>query len=323
MPSLFDNAVASIRMGVEDFRQQDPDRDISAVRNFYAGVLLLAKEALIRAAPKADPALVIGAKLKPVPDGLGGIEMEKVGHTTIDFQQIAERATDFGVSIDHKALKALNKIRNDMEHHYTDESATAIRAAISKGFPVVASLFRQMEEVPMELLGDAWTTMLEAKELYDHELQQARATLEKVNWRSPSLDGGLLQCASCKSELLEQTDSNNEDQDDIELRCRTCGTFPDVADVIEQAIDDLYGAEAYIRHKDAGEDGPVYNCPACDRDTLIEGEDQCANCGEPLDYESTCGRCGSNISIQDFLDGLDDGLCSYCSWQQEKLMRED
>ena len=46
MPSLFSNAVASIRMGVEDFRQQDPDRDISAVRNFYAGVLLLAKEAL-------------------------------------------------------------------------------------------------------------------------------------------------------------------------------------------------------------------------------------------------------------------------------------
>lgn len=164
-------------MGVEDFRQQDPDRDISAVRNFYAGVLLLAKEALIRAAPNADPALVIGAKLKPIPDGAGGIAMEQVGHTTVDFQQIGDRAKDFGVNIDHKALKALNTIRNDMEHHYTDESATAIRAAISKGFPVAASLFRQMEEVPTELLGDAWTTMLETKELYDQELREARATL--------------------------------------------------------------------------------------------------------------------------------------------------
>lgn len=92
MPSLFQNAVASIRMGVEDFRQQDHDRDVSAVRNFYAGVLLLAKEALVRAAPHADPELVIGAKLKPVPDGNGGIEMEQVGHTTVDFQQIGERA---------------------------------------------------------------------------------------------------------------------------------------------------------------------------------------------------------------------------------------
>jgi hypothetical protein len=63
MPSLLENATASIRMGVEDFRQQDHDRDISAVRNFYAGVLLLAKEALIRAVPNADPQHVIGAKL--------------------------------------------------------------------------------------------------------------------------------------------------------------------------------------------------------------------------------------------------------------------
>lgn len=323
MPSLFDNAVASIRMGVEDFRQQDPDRDISAVRNFYAGVLLLAKEALIRAAPNADPALVIGAKLKPVPDGAGGIEMAQVGHTTVDFQQISDRAKDFGVHIDHKALKALNTIRNDMEHHYTDESATAIRAAISKGFPVAASLFRQMDEVPTELLGDAWTTMLETKELYDQELLEARATLDKVAWHSPSLSGASLQCGECKSELVEQTDPDNESQDCVELRCRTCGDFPDLADIIEQVIESTYGTEAYIRKKDAGEDGPIYTCPACGRHTLVEGEDACANCNEPLDYTSECGRCGNGISVQDFLDGLDEGLCSYCSWQSEKIMRED
>jgi hypothetical protein len=133
VPSLFENAVASIRMGVEDFRQQDHNRDISAARNFYAGVLLLAKEALVRAAPQADPDLVIGARVKPVPDGHGGIEMQQVGHTTIDFHQIGERARDYGISLDQSALKALNKIRNDMEHHYTSESATAIRAAIKPG----------------------------------------------------------------------------------------------------------------------------------------------------------------------------------------------
>ena len=310
-------------MGVEDFRQQDPDRDISAVRNFYAGVLLLAKEALIRAAPHADPALVIGAKLKPVPNGAGGIAMQQVGHTTVDFQQIGDRAKDFGVHIDHKALKALNTIRNDMEHHYTDESATAIRAAISKGFPVVASLFRQMDEVPTELLGDAWTAMLETKELYDQELKEARATLEKVTWHSPSLDGATLQCCECKSELVEQTDPDNESQDSVELRCRTCGEFPVLADVVEQVIDRTYGVEAYIRYKDACEEGPIYTCPACDRHTLVEAEDACANCNEPLDYSSECSRCGNGISIQDYLDGLDGGLCSYCSWQMEKIMRED
>ena len=310
-------------MGVEDFRQQDPDRDISAVRNFYAGVLLLAKETLIRATPNADPALVIGAKLKPVSDGAGGIEMQQVGHATIDFQQISDRAKDFGVQIDHKALKALNTIRNDMEHHYTDEPATAIRAAISKGFPVVASLFRQMDVVPIEVLGDAWTAMLEAKELYDQELREARATLESVVWHSPSLNGASLQCIKCTSELVEQIDPENEIQESVELRCRTCGDTPDIGDMIEQVIEATYGVDAYIRAKDGDGDGPVYTCPACDRQSLVEGEGACANCGEPLDYDSECGRCGEGIPIQDYLDGLDGGLCSYCSWMTEKVMRED
>ena len=55
MNSLFDNAVQSIQLGVEDYQSNDAKRAVSAVRNFYAGVLLLAKEVLIRAAPESDP----------------------------------------------------------------------------------------------------------------------------------------------------------------------------------------------------------------------------------------------------------------------------
>jgi hypothetical protein len=323
VPSLFENAVASIRMGVEDFRQQDHDRDISAVRNFYAGVLLLAKEALVRAAPHADPDLVIGARLKPVPNGNGGIEMEQVGHTTVDFQQIGERARDFGITLDHKALRALNAIRNDMEHHYTAESATAIRAAISKGFPVAASLFRQLDEDPLALLGEAWTTMLETKELYDQELREAQATLAKVAWHSASIAGATFKCDACQSELIEQTAPENTRQDWIELRCRTCGSATDLPDAIERRLEDLYGGEAYMRHKDANEDGPVYQCPACNKVTLVESEATCANCNEPLDYESECRRCGAGIGVQDYLDGCDSGLCSYCGYVSERMERED
>jgi len=323
MPSLFENAIASIRMGVEDFRQQDHDRDISAVRNFYAGLLLLAKEALIRAAPDADPHHVIGAKLKPVPDGQGGIEMAQVGHSTIDFQQIGERAKDFGITLDHKALNALNTIRNDMEHHYTSESATAIRAAISKGFPVAASLFRQIEEDPVALLGEAWATMLETKELYDQELREARATLDKIKWHSPSITSEVIKCGDCQSELVEQVEPDNESQNYAQLRCKTCGQVVDMGDAIEQAIEKAHGAETYVRYKEAFEDGPIYRCPACDRSTLLEGDDGCANCGEALDFTAECFRCGTDISIQDYLDGLDEGLCSYCSHMKEKIMRED
>jgi len=323
MSSLFENAVASIRMGVEDFRQQNRNRDISAVRNFYAGVLLLAKEALIRVTPNADPQFVIGAKLKPVPDGQGGIELSQVGHSIIDFHQIGERAKDFGIALDYKALRALNTIRNDMEHHYTSESAAAIRAAISKGFPVVASLFRQIAENPLDFLGESWTTMLKTKELYDQELKEARATLEKIAWYSPSITSAAITCTECQSELVEQIDPDNEHQNWAEFRCKTCGQDLQLSDLIEQAVERVYGLEAHIRYKDTSEDGPIYTCLACERSTLIEGEDHCANCNESLDYTDKCIRCGSGISIQDYLDGLDDGLCSYCSHMQAKIMRED
>ncbi|AEG50069.1 hypothetical protein Sphch_2408 [Sphingobium chlorophenolicum L-1] len=322
MPSLFENAVASIRMGIEDFRQQDADRDISSVRNFYAGVLLLAKEALIRAAPNADPSLIIGAKIKPIPDGAGGIKMEQVGHSTIDFQQIADRAKDFGVNIDQGVLRALNKIRNDMEHHYMNESAASIRAAISKGFPLVVSLFRQLDEDPLSLLGDMWAVMLETKELYDLELAASRSTIAPIQWFSGSILDEHIKCPFCGSELVEQEDPNNARQDFAHLRCRTCGERVETADAIEKAVEDIYGGDTYIRYKDSFESGPVYECPVCNRAALIEGEGSCACCDEPLDYESECARCGDGISIQDYLDGLDEGLCSYCSYISEKVMRE-
>lgn len=323
MPSLFENAISSIRMGFEDFRQQDADRDISAVRNFYAGVLLLAKEAIIRAAPKADPMMIIGAKLKPVSDGDGGFELKQVGQTTVDYGQIAERAKDFNIALDLQALKTLNKLRNDMEHYYTAETSNAIREAISRGFPVVASLLRQMEEDPVELLEGVWTAMLETKELYDHQLAEARATLEAVKWFSPSINERSFRCDECQSELIEQLVPGNDNQRLVELHCKTCGADHDIDDAVERAVDRLFGGDSYIRAKETGESGPVYTCPACERETLLEEEGGCASCGEALDYQSECMRCGEGIPIQDYLDGIDEGLCSYCAYIKEKVMGDD
>jgi hypothetical protein len=119
MHSLFDNAIQSIQLGVEDFGANDPKRTLSAVRNFYAGTLLLAKEVLVRAAPKASPDTILAARLKVVPDGKGDVLTKSVGHRTIDFVDIGERFKDFGLQIDHSALQDLNRIRAEVEHLYT------------------------------------------------------------------------------------------------------------------------------------------------------------------------------------------------------------
>jgi hypothetical protein len=117
--SLFDNAVQSIQIGIEDYGANDARRAVSAVRNFYAGVLLLAKEVLVRRVPNADPDDILGDRYKPVPDGQGGVTFEPVSQRTIDFAAIGERFKDFGLKINQAALKDLNRIRNDIEHRFT------------------------------------------------------------------------------------------------------------------------------------------------------------------------------------------------------------
>ena len=99
MSHLFDNAIQSIQLGVEDYQNDDPKRAVSAVRNFYAGVLLLAKEVLVRRDPKASPEEVISAKYKPVPDGKGGIIYIPETTRTIDFATINERFKEFNLPI--------------------------------------------------------------------------------------------------------------------------------------------------------------------------------------------------------------------------------
>lgn len=146
MPSMFENAVASIRMGVEDYQQQDSLRDLSAVRNFYAGILLLAKEFLIRSVPNANAEVVIAAKIKPAPDGHGGIIAVPDGKNSIDYNQIKSRFKDFNLTIDTTALDKLGAIRKDIEHKDSKHPDAVVREAITSTFAVVTSLFRQMRK---------------------------------------------------------------------------------------------------------------------------------------------------------------------------------
>ena len=46
MKELLENAVLSIELGVEDYQTGDERRVLSAIRNLYAGVLLLCKQVL-------------------------------------------------------------------------------------------------------------------------------------------------------------------------------------------------------------------------------------------------------------------------------------
>lgn len=312
MSAMFQNAVAAIRMGIEDYALDRPERSLSAVRNFYAGVLLLAKEALVRRAPLADPDAVIGARYKPIPDGLGGITYVPDSRTTIDFTTLGKRFKDFGLEIDRAALTELSDIRNQVEHRFTNKPSQVVREIIAKAFPVTAQLFRLAGEDPRVQLGEAWTSMLEARALYEQELERCRKTLEAVEWRSATVAEAHLRCDDCGSDLIAQSDPLNTDQANMALLCQACGAAPTVDVVILESVERALEADAYIRMKDTGESGPVFECPACGEEAYIDFEDGCALCGEAVQWEN-CMVCHSRIPLEDALAGFDEGVCSYCA----------
>jgi len=238
MNTLFDNAIQSIQLGIEDYEANEAKRALSAVRNFYAGTLLLAKEVLVRAAPKAKVKDVLGTQFKPVPDGQGGIAMSP-GNRTIDFNEIGERFAVFKLKIDRPALNELNRIRNDLEHLYTQANRDTVREAIAKAFPVVIDLFRQMKEDPRAHLGDCWTTMLDVKEVYDRELKQCRATFDGVDWKSESLSRASRPCPGCGSHLVYRVDQSKSDAGYADAKCNQCGEEIDVIKLMETTLEHI------------------------------------------------------------------------------------
>ncbi len=318
MNSLLSNAVASIRIGVQDYKSPDASRHLSAVRNYYAGILLLAKEVLIRRFPNEDPDVLLAAKLKPRSGTNGTVEIVPDGSTTIDFQTIGRRFKDLGIRFDHKLLLDLNRIRNDIEHRFSPLGQTAIIEAIAKGFPAAGQLFRLLGENPAALLGDEWSVMLQTEALFAAELDECQKTLDAIAWRSATIAGATLVCTECDSNFVQQAKPDNTEQDEAEVSCRACGARLDVGEVIEKTVEDVLGGEAYILAKDSGEDGPFYDCPECGRATFLDFESACASCGFALPAETRCAVCHSTIPVSEMLAEPGRLLCAYHQHQMEK-----
>ena len=315
MDSIYNNAIQSIQIGIEDFEASDPRRALSAVRNFYAGILLLAKEVLIRAAPEADPRDILSARYKPVPDGDNGVKFQPDTNRTIDFQDIARRFKDFDLSIDQAALASLNTIRNQIEHFYTEASVEAVREAIARAFPVVTDLFRLLDEIPAEALGDAWGTMLEVREVYKRERAECLATFDNIEWNSAYLAEMKRLCPICEAELVEQEDPENTDPHEMFCRCRACGEPAPPEMLIEYSLEKMFEADRYIAVKD-GDDDPLNTCIECGVTAyVIADEVGCLWCGETLDK---CARCHTGLTPDNAaVDNT--SLCTYC----ENLLHKD
>jgi DNA-directed RNA polymerase subunit M/transcription elongation factor TFIIS len=312
---LFRNAIESLQLGIEDYGANDPKRALSAVRNSYAGVLLLAKEVLVRATPNADPKEVLGARYEPVPDGLGGIAYD-ASDRTIDFGEIGRRFKTFGLKINQAALNDLNRIRNDIEHLYTNANPQTVREAIATAFPVVVDLFRLAGEDPRSALGDSWPALLEVKAVHDRELAACRKSFDGIDWKSTAMAEAVAVCPECSSHLVIRKDSSKTGLQYADAACRACGAEISAEKLVEAALEAHFEMEAHIAAKDGGEP-PLYLCPECGVTAYViwDEENGCVWCETSLEE---CARCAVGLTPDNVADA-NSSLCSYC----DNLMSKD
>lgn len=314
MNSLLDNAVQSLQLGIEDYQANDPKRTISAVRNFFAGVLLLGKEVLVRKAPNADPQVLLSTRYAPKPNDDGGATVEPEGKT-VDFDTLGRRLRDFGVQVDTAALRELGRVRNDLEHYFTSHSTEAVRAHIAKAFPVVSMLFRHARLEPQELLGEGWPFLLGIHTVYEQELAECRQTFAEICWIADVLADKEMRCPHCESDLVAQSDARNGDHEQMQCRCRACGkdVLPDQA--VEATLQAHYARESYVAAKNGG-DSPLHVCPECCTEAYLLTQEHtgCAWCGVKL---GTCALCQELLTPENvWLDDVQ--WCAYCGYKVTK-----
>lgn len=318
--SIFQNAIDSIDIGIEDYDSGDDRRNISAVRNISAGILLLYKEKLCRLSPEHDSELLIKKDIRPTQTDEGGLIFEGKGRKTVDVYSIKERFKSLNVKVDWKRFDEINQLRNDLEHYYTEEPPDTVREIIAKSFLLIRDfLTKELNENPEDVLDvDSWAILLDVKEVYSAEESACKSTLEKVNWKYDTVADSLkyLRCIACSSSLVEAPYSDDS-YPTINLHCKSCNTDFVFADVVEQCIGESLAGEAYISVKDGGE-SPYDTCIVCGQETFIYSEGCCVACGYEMEYTS-CAACAAPLTLE---DQYNEGLCSYCQHRYEKTMAE-
>ncbi|TYC78772.1 hypothetical protein [Novosphingobium sp. BW1] len=311
MDTILDNAVQSIQIGIEDYRNDDPRRLLSAIRNVQAGILLLCKEQLRRLSPPGSVEVLLKQKTRPVRRG-GEIMLVGDGRRTVDQAQIIERFKQLGIEVDWKPLDRLTHHRNDIEHYRFAGTREDLSGSIAGSAKIIRQLVNDVLDTdPLALLGKpCWEVLLETEAVFDAEFSACRATLESIDWYSQSVADDLdeLCCPKCGSILIAQQDPANTNQGKADFRCRSCGARPCSEELINEAIGRILHADFYIAMTDGGED-PVIECAECEFETYILEERLCAGCGYTIS-DHNCSECGREVSEDDFL--RHDGLCVPC-----------
>lgn len=312
-PSLLKNAIDSIQLGIEDYQSNDPRRALSAVRNFYSGVLLLGKQCLLAQVPDADPMEVLASRYEPVIGDDGELEIVPKSSATVDVSELKARFKQFGLQWPKGRFAELQEARKQIEHFYIETPQNVLLAIIAGCFSTVQAFFEILGLDPAEQLGEAWTAMLAADEFFKAVKADCDKSLEQIDWPGTFDAHEKLACTNCGSSLLAQAEGDNTHSDSIAGHCKSCGQEFSSFEFAQLVIDAQYGSEDYISVKDEGE-GIIFDCNECGEHAYVIGEG-CWFCGNVVEGE--CARCGDDLGILN-LSINNSSFCDYCYHMMSK-----
>lgn len=273
---LFRNAVGSLQVGIEDYEDNNQNRALAAVRNFYAGLLLLAKAVLARRVPDVDPMEVIGASYKPVLDEDGELSYVAANQRTVDFDSLAKRFEDFRIPFD--------KLGENPAHHLGGAWATMlnVKDTYERELAACRQTFKAVEWGSQTLAVAAFKCPQCQSDLV------AQADPDNRDQRDVKCT-----CRACGASIAA------EDAIEAALENHLAGyIYLAAKDGGEPPLDSCpeCGKNAYIQ------DGEENECAACG----YELEDSCASCGTHLtpndawiEDHSLCSYCGHMMSKDD------------------------
>ena len=141
--SIRSNAVKSIKLGLQDKQDANfnPDKYLSAIRNIYSGMLLLAKFVLVK---RISEDVILNKNDK-----------------TINTAEIIKKFKKHNLAFPQKYFDNIRDIRNDIEHKFSLEEANKLDAAIDDAKNFIKDILELLNDSPEDLFKNLWINQTE------------------------------------------------------------------------------------------------------------------------------------------------------------------
>ncbi len=310
MNAILTNAIASITLGIEDYKSEGKHRPLSAMRNITAGILLLFKAKLVQLAP--EETLIKKAFQLAWVDGKTA--WTAIGDKTIDYYGIQERFKLVGIRFDFREMDRIISQRNRIEHYVADIPADALRDSIVNAVNLINRFSREHLGVEAASLfdPDVWQTLLQEKAIHDAEKKACNERMAEVKWPYPELLNIAVNhclCKTCESDLVSPSDPSQPLRKSL-FACAACGSTEGYDSAMEAAFLDWAAGENYRSVKDGG-DYVSDDCDNCMSDLVLASRGYCVACG--YEHFKRCPGCGHTLRKGQ--------VCEYCDFADGQAPR--